>query len=273
MTDCMMLDKNSIKAFGAFYPGDINVCVDEIHLSFGAFADDRAAALLSLRVVEGEFIIDWLYTAEDIRRRGIMSDLFSFTYRAIGFAGSMETIRVICPGEELLDFFIGLGFEPHFDSGYKTYVSKLADMKIPSLGKKLPPTNKLSDMGKNELNIINKNLMATGELAYGVKLPVIPSDYTDYSCAAISGDKLKVLLLFEQDQEDIIDISYVYKANGSEKLLFLMLLSVRDEIEKKASGDIMIRAAALNEASQRLFEGLFPNAEMKNVYTADRLVG
>ena len=46
-----------------------------------------------------------------------------------------------------------------------------------------------------------------------------------------------------------------------------------DEIEKKASGDVMIRAAALNEASQKLFEGLFPNAEMKNVYTADRLVG
>ena len=271
--DYILLDENSIGAFSSLYPGDITECTDAAHISFGAFCEKGPAALIVISFRESELFMEWLFTAEEMRDQGVMTSLLKFACEALDHAGNKQPLHVVCPGERLYDFMIMRGFDEDFSGSWKSYISPLKDMKNMDPKKDLPPNPKLKDLSKNEINTINQCLQKAGESAYGIELPVIPSEYSDYSCAAVSRGELNVLILFTKDQDDIVDISYVYKKKGAEVLLLSMILAAKEDIEKDISSDGKLRAMAINEASCRLFESLFPNAEAQNVYLATRLVG
>ena len=268
----MMLDPGNINLFSALFPGDINTCVDETHISFGAIEERTPAALAVIKVENDEFYIEWIYTAASYRNRGIMTELLNFVTVNFGKAVDIGLLNVICSGDKLVDFFQKNNFEFRTDNKWISFTSSLKDMKALDTGNSVNKATKLKDLTRKELNLISKDLDEAGEAAYGITLPVNPDEHSEFSCAYIADNKLKVLLLFDREEDGVVDVAFAYKAPGCEVLMLKLLMSVKDEIEKAMTPDCKLRAVALNESSEKLFKGLFPKAEIEEIYQGYCLV-
>ena len=272
MIDVIMLDSENASYFEGLFQGNINDCTDTSHISFGALYEGVPAALIVLNVEGGELYLEWLYTANDLRGNGIMSDLLRYVAESLYKVTDAWLLNVICSGKEIKTFLELNDFS--FSENYKltNYTAFIKDMKDFGKGQTSQPTVKLSEMTKAELNAINNDLAADEESSDGVLLPILPGDYNEFSCATVTDNKLKALLLFKQEEEGVIDVAFAYKAAGCEVTLMKMLMSAKNEIEGKLTGECKIRAVALNEASDHLFNGLFPKAEKEFIYKGSLLL-
>ncbi|MCR5097580.1 MAG: GNAT family N-acetyltransferase [Lachnospiraceae bacterium] len=272
MLEKFLLDKGTVFGFQELYPTDVSVCADATHVSFGGIYDGKPAALISLRVESSELYMDWIYTAEEYRNRGIMTELWEYVFERITFAGSYDTLNVVCSGDELRDFLEKQSFMFEYDEVATLYASDIGNMKELKGKAGAHAGVKLKDLGNTELKLLNNELINAKEAAYCIKLPVIASDYHELSRVSISKNILNAIVLLTRESMDTMDIAYVYKTNGSEVALMLMIKEIRDEVIKVLPECKRIRTTALNDGSRVLFEALFNDHQKEPVYSGMKLL-
>ncbi len=272
MLEKFLLDKDTVSGFQGLYPTDVSECTDATHVSFGGIYDGKPAALISLRVESMELYLDWIYTAEEYRNRGIMTELWEYVFERLTFAGNFDTLYVVCSGDELKDFLEKKNFMFEYDEVATLYSSDIGNMKELK-GKDGAHTGvNLKDLDESEIKLLNNELINAKEAAYCVKLPVVASDYHELSRVSINKTGLKAAVLLTRESMDTMDVAYVYKSNGSEVALMLMIKEIRDDIIKALPECKRIRTAALNDASRTLFKALFKEFQSEPVYSGSRLL-
>ena len=129
MAELILLDAESIFAFGSLYPGDISECVKGTYISFGAFCEGKPAALITLEAQDGEMVIDWIYTAPDFRRKGVMTELLEFAIKCMEDGIGPTVVRVFCCDSDIRAFLEKREF--YFDAGKAgvTCVSEFGNRK------------------------------------------------------------------------------------------------------------------------------------------------
>ena len=271
MSEILLLDAESVFAFGSLYPGDISECVKGIYISFGAFYEGNPAALVTLGMEDGEIVIDWMYTAPDFRKKGVMTELLEFVVRYVEDVIGPTTIRVFCCESDLRSFLEKREF--YFDAGKVgvTCISDFGNRKPLKRSKTSVPSRRLAELSEKEIRVLNNKLIEAGEIADCVKLPIDPSNYWEYSRVSMENDSVKALILLVKNSENYIDIAYAYKETGAEMALLNMFCDVWDELGEVLSPDIRIRTVALNDASENLFDGLFTETSKETAYMGENL--
>ena len=267
-----LLDRTTVLGFQRLYPTNVRECADSTHVSFGGIYDGKPAALISLRVVGLELYLDWIFTAEEYRNRGIMTELWEYVFEMLTINGDFDVINVVCPGDDLRDFFEKKSFVFEYDEVGTCYYSDIANMKELKGKEGKASGMRLKDLGDTELKLINNDLINAKEAAYCVKLPVIPSHYHPLSRVSLSKTGVNSMVLLKRESVDTMDISYVYKTNGSEVALMLMIKEIRDEVLQYIPECKKIRTTALNDSSRALFEALFKDSYKEPLYSAYKLL-
>ncbi len=272
MAELILLDAESIFAFGSLYPGDISECVKGTYISFGAFSDGKPAALITLEVQDGEMVIDWIYTAPDFRRKGVMTELLEFAIKCMEDGIGPTVVRVFCCDSDIRAFLEKREF--YFDAGKAgvTCVSEFGNRKSIKRSKAAVPSRRLAELSNKEIRVLNNKLISAGEVADCVKLPIDASDYWEYSRVCMEDDAVKALILLVRNSDNYVDIAYAFKETGAEMALLNMFCDVWDELGEVLSPDIRIRTVALNEASEGLFEGLFTDTSKETAYMGEKLL-
>ncbi len=270
--DKFLLDITTVDAFQELYPSEASELCDDLHISYGGVYGGKPAALISYRMTDQELYLDWIYTAEPFRRKGLMSELLDYTLEKFESIVSGEYVNVICPGTELMEFLDRHSFEFETETVGTSYIAEVDKMKMVNKKGSTKGSARLSEVMDTEIKLINNELINAGPAAYCVKRPLNPADYFELSRVSIVNNRLCALILLNRDKEDTLDISYVYKADGAEVLLMLNILEISDELKKEFPECKKIRTTALNDASRTLFEALFEESEKEPVYSGTKFL-
>lgn len=267
--DIIAITEEKKELFSDVYPGPVEKLTDPDHMSFAAVDGDKITSFLVSEMLEEEIVIDWIYTVPEYRNKGIATELLEEFVGKIAEHGGPTGIRVVVSGEKSRDFFDNAGFTFESEPVATGYITDFEDVVDLPPAKRSADCKKLSELDDKEMNLLNETLYKTDE-PVAIPLPVVASDYADFSYVSIKDDKVPALLLMAEAGKDLVDIAYAYKEEGAVVPLLNLLSIVQEDMEENVSDEMRIRATSINDASKKLMEHMAPEAETENLYMGVR---
>ena len=270
-THRVMISQENYQGFQGVLPPDLVSGKERVAVGC---CDEEGTVLgaVSVNLIGFQYTIDWIYVEEEIRRKGVGSDLMAGVFDVIMGTGEYFPLSAFFPAsserEDLYWFFKSVyGMTVSFS--HKRYhirpeeirESKALHLKV----KERPKWQDLFELPIPVQKQVLSQLHRQGQ--YEV------SDFDEWKegmiqelcrCAFL-GDKLAGVILVTGFSEDMLLLSYLYSTNAvvlSEGLLQTVKILEQSFPEKGLVFD------TLTEESQKLAGKLFPEAECEEIYEA-----
>jgi GNAT superfamily N-acetyltransferase len=227
---------------------------------------NTAAGVCAAHMEEGLLEIDWIWVAEDMRRKGAAWQLLMSLIRVSAGIPEVIGLSVRYPaegGDALTALFQRLGFAIE-DGAMDGFHEKLSVLRQNSFFSR-PPTDialvkPLKAVGAGLRTAFSRHIEALPDGA-AVELPIAWEEYDgDLSMLYVKDDAVHGAVLMRRLSADALELAFAYAQNGMPAAFASALYAVAEAGAAACPPDTDVSIIALTDASRNLAEKLIPGA-------------
>lgn len=272
MVSQYVVTTNSIQLFKSVCSKQVFEDFDDTKIALALADEKNIIGIIIAKNLGNKMMIQWLYIKEEFRGQHLGSRLVMSLLEAASRAGviSVGTVATTVPVMEFLfsNYFVCTGNHRGYMETSIANLNELPAVDNESKSKVMPISNVL----QKELNSFCNDLINKSDVSIGVELPIKAGEYSDLSMAYVVDNTINAIVLLKE-QDNGIEISYVYMKPNMIKPLLAVLNVVFDKLKERYSADTALTFGILNRQSDNLARKLFKKVKFSSLYEFERKLG
>jgi len=265
-----VLNDNSRKTFKGMYNEPLFVQSNENVFALGIVEDGKPAGILVSYVFLDEIAIQWMYVAEEFRRKGIASKLVQAIIFTAKKSNVSDIYMTFIKDELAVEAILKKnGFTVHKNPNWMSFEATIADLKTVSEEDVRPVTlSSFMTVGMAAVEEFNKYISKSAS-KIGVPLSVDPRDYSPFSCCSLVDGKIDSLLLVDTNEKgDLVEMPWIYLGKNASDEAPAMYNATINALKATYEPETRLVVNCIDASMDKAITKVLPKAKTKEVCLA-----